>query len=86
MNQLVARNEFTNEVALPDTAATAVAAQAKALVEARYIMALRRPRDMDVVREKMLKECMRPSFAAVARYVKPIGQDRAKWRPGPSIR
>ncbi len=86
MNQLVARNEFANELAAPDTAATAVAAQAKALVEARYIMALRRPRDMDVVREKMLKECMRPSFAAVARYVKPIGKDRSKWPAGPSIR
>lgn len=86
MNQLVARNEFANELAAPDTASTAVAAQAKALVEARYIMALRRPRDMDVVRERMLKECCRPSFAAVARYVKPIGQDRNKWPTGPSIR
>jgi hypothetical protein len=86
MNQLVARNEFANELAAPDTAATAVAAQAKALVEARYIMALRRPRDMDVVRERMLKECARPSFAAVARYVKPIGKDKTKWPTGPSIR
>jgi hypothetical protein len=86
MNQLVARNEFANELALPDTASTAVAAQAKALVEARYIMALRRPRDMDVVREKMLKECSRPSFAAVARYTKPIGKDKTKWPSGPSIR
>mgnify|MGYP000075279894 FL=1 len=86
MNQLVARNEFSTELTAPDTASTAVAAQAKALVEARYIMAIRRPRDMDVVREKMLKECARPSFAAVARYVKPIGQDRSKWPAGPSIR
>lgn len=86
MNQLVTRNEFANELATADTASSAVAAQAKALVEARYIMALRRPRDMDVVREKMLKECMRPSFAAVARYVKPIGKDRSKWPAGPSIR
>lgn len=86
MNQLVVRNEFANELALPDTASTAVAAQAKALVEARYIMALRRPRDMDVVRERMLKECTRPSFAAVARYTKPIGKDRSKWPTGPSIR
>ena len=86
MTQLVARNEFANELALPDTASTAVAAQAKALVEARYIMALRRPRDMDVVRERMLKECARPSFAAVARYVKPIGKDKSKWPTGPSIR
>lgn len=86
MNQLVNRNEFANELAVADTASTAVAAQAKALVEARYIMALRRPRDMDVVRERMLKECMRPTFAAVARYVKPIGKDRNKWPAGPSIR
>jgi hypothetical protein len=86
MNQLVTRNEFSNDLAVADTASTAVAAQAKALVEARYIMAIRRPRDMDVVRERMLKECCRPSFAAVARYVKPVGQDRAKWPSGPSIR
>jgi hypothetical protein len=83
---VVARNEFGNELAAQDTASTAVAAQAKALVEARYIMAVRRPRDMDVVREKMLKECSRPSFAAVARYVKPIGKDKSKWPTGPSIR
>lgn len=86
MNQLVSRNEFANELAVADTASTAVAAQAKALIEARYIMAVRRPRDMDVVREKMLKECARPSFAAVARYTKPIGKDRSKWPTGPSIR
>lgn len=86
MNQLVTRNEFHNDLAVADTASTAVAAQAKALVEARYIMALRRPRDMDVVREKLMKECCRPSFAAVARYVKPIGKDRSKWPSGPSIR
>jgi hypothetical protein len=86
MNALVQRNEFAVDLAAQDTAATAVAAQAKALVEARYIMALRRPRDMDVVRERMLKECARPSFAAVARYVKPIGKDKTKWPSGPSIR
>jgi hypothetical protein len=69
-----------------DTAAAAVAAQAKALVEARYVVALHRPRDMDTVRAKILKECLRPSFAAVARYVKPIGQDKSKWPTGPSVR
>jgi hypothetical protein len=89
MNQLVVQNnEFSNQVANTgiETASTAVAAQAKAMVEARYIMAIRRPRDMDVVRERMLKECRRPSFAAVARYVKPIGKDKTKWPSGPSIR
>lgn len=65
-----------------ETASSAVAAQAKALVEARYVIALRQPRDNDQVRERLLKECRRPSFAAVARYKKPIG----KGVEGPSIR
>jgi hypothetical protein len=86
MNQLVTRNEFSNELAAADTAATAVAAKAKALVEARYIMAMRNPRDMDVVRERLLKECRRPGFAKVARYIKPIGKDESKFPEGPSIR
>ena len=65
-----------------ETASTAVAAQAKALVEARYTVAFRRPRDFDQVRQNLLKECRRPTFAAVARYRKPIG----KGVEGPSIR
>lgn len=87
-HQLAAQNEFNAQLVSTgvETAAGAVAAQAKAMIEARYIMALRRPRDMDVVREKMLKECKRPSFAAVARYQKPIGRDQSKWPTGPSIR
>lgn len=88
MNQLAAQNEFNTAVmaAGVETASSAVAAQAKAMIESRYIMAIRRPRDMDVVREKMLKECKRPGFAAVARYQKPIGRDQSKWPTGPSIR
>lgn len=52
-----------------------LAAQAKARVEARYVIALRRPRNMDDVRSSVLKECNRPSFAAdkSAYYKKPIG-------------
>lgn len=65
-----------------ETASTALAAQAKATIEARYIMAERHPRDFDVVREKLLKDCERPSFADVAIYHKPIG----KGVEGPSIR
>lgn len=82
MNALV--TTMGQQLAVPggETAASAVAAQAKALVEARYVMALRNPRDMDVVRERMLKECRRPAFARVARYLKPIG----KGVEGPSIR
>lgn len=79
------QNELAPRMNLPqsgETASSAVAAQAKALVEARYVIALRQPRDMDTVRERLLKECRRPSFAAVARYKKPIG----KGVEGPSIR
>jgi hypothetical protein len=58
-----------------ESAATAAASKAKALVEARYIMALRNPRNWDQVRQDLLKECRRPSFAdnKSAFYVKPIG-------------
>ena len=62
--------------------AIAMAAQQKAVVEARYKMALARPRDIDLVRQKMLKDACRPSFAAVAIYHKPVGNGVE----GPSIR
>lgn len=84
MNQALAVATQSTAIAVPshETASSAVAAQAKALVEARYTVALHRPRDLDTVRERLLKECKRPSFAAVARYRKPIGQGVE----GPSIR
>jgi hypothetical protein len=65
-----------------ETASSAVAAQAQALVQARYIMAMQRPRDIDDVRVKLLKECHRPGFAKAAWYNKPVG----KGVKGPSIR
>lgn len=66
-----------------ETSSTALAAQAKAQVEARYIIALQRPRDWDTVRVKLLKECDRPGFADCARYSKPVGGQKIE---GPSIR
>lgn len=80
----VERDEFgAHQVAtIAETASMAVAAQARAAIEARYIMAIKRPRDPDAVRVKLMKECTRPSFAAVARYRKPIGAGIE----GPSIR
>lgn len=65
-----------------ETAAVAMATQQKAIVEARYKMALARPRDLDLVRQKMLKDASRPSFANVAIYHKPVGNGIE----GPSIR
>jgi len=66
----------------PESAAIAMATQQKAIVEARYKMALARPRDLDLVRQKMLKDASRPSFANVAIYHKPVGNGIE----GPSIR
>lgn len=56
-----------------ETAASAAAATARAMIEAQYIVAMRNPRDWDVVRLRILKECDRPSFAREAIYHKPIG-------------
>jgi hypothetical protein len=62
--------------AVTETASTAIAAQSKAMVESRYIMAMRNPRNWDGVRQELLKECRRPTFAnnQSAYYVKPIGK------------
>jgi hypothetical protein len=59
-----------------EMAAASVGAQATAMVQARYIMALQRPRNFDKVRQDLLRECKRPSFAnnPSAFYRKPIGQ------------
>lgn len=62
---------------------TAAAAQAKAMVEARFIMALQRPRVIDEVRTRLLRACQRPGFAQMALYAKPVGRTTVE---GPSIR
>lgn len=56
-----------------ETAAMAVAAQAKAAIEARWLVATHQPRNMEQVRQDLLRECQRPSFAEAAIYRKPIG-------------
>jgi hypothetical protein len=81
---LAVREEFGAKAttAIVETSASAVAARAKAEVEARYILAVNKPRNLDTVRVRMLAEAKRPGFAAVAIYHKPIG----KGIEGPSIR
>lgn len=69
--------------ALRETSTAMVAAQAKAAVEARYTMAIHRPRDEDRARQKILADCARQSFAEAAEYAKPIGKDKVR---GASIR
>lgn len=79
MNDIVAQSALAPALMQPvgiESASTAVAAQAKAMVESRYVMAMRNPRNMDQVRLDLIKECKRPSFAdnKSTYYVKPIGQ------------
>lgn len=54
-----------------ETATAQAEAMARAEVEARYLVALKNPRDDDAVRSRLLKECKRPNFAAVAHYEMP---------------
>lgn len=51
-----------------------LAAQLQAEVQAAVIQAERSPRNWDQVREKLLRECKRTSFAKAARYNKPVGK------------
>jgi len=72
------REEFTGKQLqrTGETASTALAAQAKAAVEAGYLMAMRNPRDVDQARAVLLKACERPAFARNARYSKPVGSEK----------
>lgn len=76
-----------------ELAATAMAAKAKASIEAACIMAERHPRDLLQVRAQLLKECERSRFAEKARYKLPRNaynpetrQYEKKWIQGFSIR
>lgn len=66
-----------------ELAASSATAHSKALVEAKYIMALQRPRNILAVRDKILEACARPGFAGSAWYSKPVGNSKVR---GPSIR
>jgi hypothetical protein len=66
-----------------DLAATAMASKAKALVEARFTVAMHRPRNIMQARSDILDACRRPRFAEAALYAKPVA---GKKMIGPSIR
>lgn len=77
-----------------EVASSAVQAREQAAVQARYIVAMQRPRDVENFRVRLLKECRRPGFAEVAEYARPVGKEKneqtGKWEDkiarGPSIR
>jgi hypothetical protein len=73
----VARRDFAGQsLAVQNPMTEAVAAQERAMVEARYIMAMRRPRNFDDVRADIIAECKRPGFAEVATYARPVGREK----------
>ena len=84
----------TQEVALRgERAAEAVAARETAAVQARFVVAIQRPRDTMDFRSRLLHECKRPGFAEVAMFKRPVGKSKnaaGKWvetfAEGPSIR
>lgn len=66
-----------------ETQGAALAARAQSEVQARYIVALQRPRNVDQFRVRLLEHCKRPGFAEIAAYAKPVGGNTVR---GPSIR
>lgn len=67
----IVREGFGETEKRGETASTMLAAQAQAAIQARYVMALQRPRNMDGVRVRLLRECERPGFAERAFYSLP---------------
>lgn len=59
-----------------DIAISAMAAKSKAEVEARYVIALQRPRNVMAVRDALLASCKRPAFCEGAIYRKPVGGNK----------
>lgn len=57
-----------------ELAATASAALAKATIEAKFTVALHRPRSVLNARSRLLDACKRPKFADAAIYSKPVGK------------
>lgn len=71
----VARQEFSaSEIATTaEVGTSAMEAQARAEIEARYVMALRNRRRILDVRDRILAACERTRFARAALYSKPMG-------------
>lgn len=70
-------------VATIETASAAAASAAKAEIEAQYVMAYQRPRNIEQARVNLLAACKRRVFAASAIYRKPVGRkqnaDTGEW-------
>lgn len=70
MNE-IQKMESTAIEQITATGGNVLAERAKAEIQARYMVAIARPRNMELVRQKLLKECERDAFCGVAWYSVP---------------
>ncbi|HSR79128.1 MAG TPA: hypothetical protein VLN57_21320 [Xanthobacteraceae bacterium] len=74
---MTARQDFGGQSLTQSNPATdALVATATAAIQARCIMAIRRPRNLDDTRVEIMRECRRPEFADVATYSRPVGKEK----------
>jgi hypothetical protein len=83
-NQIARTDLMGASLSTTNAATEALIAKERASIEARWIMAMRRPRNLDDVRQRVLAECRRPGFAESAIYHRPAGNKQdanGKWVP-----
>lgn len=73
VNQTLQRRFDGVALATESAATQALTAKAIADIQARWVMAMKRPRDMDEVRQTLRRACRRPEFAKAAIYALPRG-------------
>ena len=66
-----------------DPSAIAAAESVKARIQAQFLMALNKRRDIDEARDRILRACRRPAFAERVEFSKPVAGRKIR---GPSIR
>lgn len=72
-NQMVKRSFEGMTRLMQNSATQALTAKATADINARWMIAMHRPRDMADVRDMIIRECRRPKFAAGSIYQVPRG-------------
>lgn len=79
------REEFSGSEIMrqAETSTAMVAAQQKALIEARFVVAYRMGRNIEQLRQEMNLLCKNPMFAETAMYLKPVSTTPQGWKVMP---
>lgn len=81
--QIIRQELGSTEIQRPaETAAAALAAREAATIRAMFIVADGRPRSVAKFEQGIVAECLRPGFADIARYCKPVGKKRVDREDG----